>query len=63
VVHYVTEGAWQDLARRSTDREVTTFASGLPPVIIGIGGAIDVAFIDNIALSPSQRSFVPQQQR
>ena len=28
--------------------EVTTFASGLPKAIIGIGGAIDVAFIDNI---------------
>src|SRR4029453_12497736 len=29
--------------------EKTTFANGLPTAIIGIGGAIDVAFIDNIA--------------
>jgi hypothetical protein len=47
---YVTEGAVGRISRVDPHTgEVTTFASGLPPSIIGIGGAIDVAFIDNIA--------------
>jgi len=52
---YVTEGAVGRISRVDPlTGEVTTFASGLPPAIISIGGAIiggaiDVAFIDNIA--------------
>lgn len=52
---YVTEGAAGRISRVDPlTGEVTTFASGLPPAIISIGGAIiggaiDVAFIDNIA--------------
>jgi hypothetical protein len=47
---YVTEGAIGTISRVDPQTgEKTTFASGLPPSIIGIGGAIDVAFIDNIA--------------
>jgi hypothetical protein len=52
---YVTEGAAGRISRVDPHTgEVTTFASGLPPAIISIGGAIiggaiDVAFIDNIA--------------
>src|SRR5436309_1310609 len=47
---YVTEGAAGRISRVDPQTgEKTTFASGLPPSIIGIGGAIDVAFIDNIA--------------
>jgi hypothetical protein len=52
---YVTEGAAGRISRVDPQTgEVTTFASGLPPAIISIGGAIiggaiDVAFIDNIA--------------
>src|SRR5437762_12004788 len=47
---YVTEGAVGRISRVDPlTGEKTTFASGLPPAIIGIGGAIDVAFIDNIA--------------
>lgn len=43
---YVTEGAAGRLTRVDPQTgEVTTVASGLPPSIIGIGGAIDVAFI------------------
>src|SRR5438132_1717322 len=46
---YVTEGAAGRISRVDPQSgEKTTFASGLPPAIIGIGGAIDVAFIDNI---------------
>src|SRR5438309_10241399 len=46
---YVTEGAAGRISRVDPQTgEKTTFASGLPPSIIGIGGAIDVAFIDNI---------------
>ncbi|HEX9782202.1 MAG TPA: ScyD/ScyE family protein, partial [Opitutaceae bacterium] len=47
---YVTEGAAGRISRvdpRTGD--VTTFASGLPKSIIGIGGAIDVAFIGKTA--------------
>ena len=47
---YVTEGAAGRIWRVDPQTgEKTTFASGLPPAVIGIGGAIDVAFIDNIA--------------
>jgi hypothetical protein len=47
---YVTEGAAGRISRVDPQTgEKTTFASGLPRAIIGIGGAIDVAFIDNIA--------------
>jgi hypothetical protein len=47
---YVTEGAIGTISRVDPKTgEKTTFASGLPKAIIGIGGAIDVAFIDNIA--------------
>jgi hypothetical protein len=47
---YVTEGAVGTISRVDPKTgEKTTFASGLPRAIIGIGGAIDVAFIDNIA--------------
>jgi hypothetical protein len=47
---YVTEGAAGRISRVDPQTgEKTTYASGLPPAIIGIGGAIDVAFIDNIA--------------
>ncbi len=47
---YVTEGAVGEISRVDPQTgEKTTFASGLPPAIIGIGGAIDVAFIDNVA--------------
>jgi hypothetical protein len=49
---YVTEGAAGRISRVDPQtREKTTFASGLPTALpaIGIGGAIDVAFIDNVA--------------
>src|SRR6266566_506757 len=47
---YVTEGAVGRISRVDPQTgEKTTFASCLPRSIIGIGGAIDVAFIDNIA--------------
>src|SRR5213596_1064778 len=47
---YVTEGAAGRISRVDPlTGEKTTFASGLPTAIISIGGAIDVAFIDNIA--------------
>jgi hypothetical protein len=47
---YVTEGAAGRISRVDPQTgEVTEFASGLPPSIIGIGGAIDVAFIDETA--------------
>jgi hypothetical protein len=46
---YVTEGAGGRISRVDPlTGGKTTFASGLPRAIIGIGGAIDVAFIDNI---------------
>lgn len=47
---YVTEGAAGRISRvdpRTGD--ITTFASGLPASIIGIGGAMDVAFIGSSA--------------
>lgn len=47
---YVTEGAAGRVSRVDPKTgAVTTFASGLPPSIIGIGGAVDVAFIDETA--------------
>src|SRR6266478_3859970 len=47
---YVTEGVAGRISRVDPQTgEKTTFASGLPRAVIGIGGAIDVAFIDNIA--------------
>src|SRR5215208_5217580 len=47
---YVTEGAAGRISRVDPETgDVTTFASGLPRSIIGIGGAIDVAFIGNTA--------------
>lgn len=43
---YVTEGAIGRISRidRRTG-QVTTFAEGLPPSLIGIGGAIDIVFV------------------
>ena len=47
---YVTEGAAGRISRVDPKTgEITTFASGLPTAIIGIGGAIDVAFIGSTA--------------
>jgi hypothetical protein len=47
---YVTEGAAGRVSRVDPDTgDVTTFASGLPTSIIGIGGAIDVAFMGETA--------------
>jgi len=49
---YVTEGAAGRISRVDPQTgELTTFASGLPKAIpaVGIGGAIDVAFIDGTA--------------
>jgi len=47
---YVTEGAAGRISRVDPQTgDVTTFASGLPPAIVGIGGAIDVAFIGTTA--------------
>jgi hypothetical protein len=47
---YVTEGAVGRIARIDPETgAVTTFASGLPGWVVGLGGAIDVAFIDGTA--------------
>lgn len=47
---YVTEGAAGRISRVDPNTgEVTTFASGLPESIVGIGGAMDVAFIGSTA--------------
>ena len=47
---FVTEGAVGRISRVDpATGEVTTFASGLPPSVIGIGGAVDVAFIGSTA--------------
>jgi hypothetical protein len=48
---YVTEGASGRILRVDPRTgEVTTFASGLPPAVVpGLGGVIDVAFIDSTA--------------
>ena len=43
---YVTEGAVGTISRVDPQTGAkTTFATGLPPSIVGIGGAIDVAFL------------------
>jgi len=47
---YVTEGAVGRISRIDPKTgDVTTFASGLPPSLIGIGGVFDVAFIGGTA--------------
>lgn len=47
---FVTEGAAGRISRVDpATGNVTTFASGLPPSVIGIGGAVDVAFIGSTA--------------
>jgi hypothetical protein len=47
---YVTEGAAGRVSRVDPQTgAVTTYASGLPPSIIGIGGAMDIAFQDGVA--------------
>ena len=47
---YVTEGATGTISRVDPKTgEISTFASGLPPSIVGIGGAIDIAFIGQTA--------------
>jgi len=47
---YVTEGAIGRISRVDPQTgAITTFADGLPPSIIDIGGAIDVAFIGSTA--------------
>jgi len=47
---YVTEGAAGRITRVDPrTEETTTLASGLPTAIIGIGGAVDVAFIGRTA--------------
>lgn len=47
---FVTEGAAGRISRVDPDTgEITTFASGLPPSLVGLGGAIDVAFIGSTA--------------
>ena len=47
---YVTEGAAGRISRVDPKTgDITTFASGLPKSTIGIGGAIDVAFIGETA--------------
>jgi hypothetical protein len=47
---YVTEGATGRVLRVDPESgAVTVFASGLPPSIIGIGGAMDIAFLHGTA--------------
>jgi sugar lactone lactonase YvrE len=47
---YVTEGAVGRISRVDPQTgHITTFASGLPKKIVGIGGAMDVAFIGKTA--------------
>ena len=47
---YVTEGNGGKIYRVDPETgNTTTFASGLPKGIVGIGGAVDVAFIDETA--------------
>jgi streptogramin lyase len=51
---FVTEGPTGSILRVDPDTgEVTTFATGLPPAIIEIGGAMDVAFIGGTAYVPT----------
>ena len=47
---YVTEGMVGRISRVDPDSgAISTYASGLPPSIIPIGGVVDVEFIDNVA--------------
>lgn len=47
---YVTEGAVGRISRvNPKNGVVTTYADGLPPSLIGIGGAVDIAFLDQTA--------------
>src|SRR3989442_12630912 len=47
---YVTEGAAGRITRVDPQTgEITTFASGLPKAIVGLGGAMDVAFLGKTA--------------
>ena len=47
---YVTEGAAGRISRVDPETgAISTFASGLPPAIVGIGGAMDVTFIGGTA--------------
>jgi len=47
---FVTEGAAGRILRVDPKTgDVTTFASGLPPFIVGIGGLMDVTFLDGTA--------------
>jgi hypothetical protein len=47
---YVTEGAAGRLSRVDPDTgDMTTVATGLPPSIVGLGGAMDVAFVGGTA--------------
>jgi hypothetical protein len=47
---YVTEGMVGRLSRVDpASGEVTTVAEGLPPAVLPVGGAIDVAFLDGVA--------------
>ncbi len=47
---YVTEGAAGRISRVNPKTgEITTYASGLPKAVVGIGGPMDVAFIDETA--------------
>lgn len=47
---YVTEGAAGRLSRVDPETgAVATVAEGLPPSLVGIGGAVDVAFLDDVA--------------
>lgn len=47
---FVTEGAAGRISRVDpATGDVTTFASGLPGSVVGIGGAVDVAFVDETA--------------
>jgi hypothetical protein len=47
---YVPEGATGQITRINPQTGAkTTFASGLPPAIVGIGGAMDVACIGSTA--------------
>jgi hypothetical protein len=47
---YVTEGAAGRLTRVDPwSGDTTTYATGLPPSLIGIGGAVDVSFVDEVA--------------
>jgi sugar lactone lactonase YvrE len=47
---YVTESTLGQITRVDADSgETSVFATGLPPAIIALGGAIDVAFVDDTA--------------